>query len=402
MTQPSSGLVVVRASQTNVSCFGQSTGSIQIAPSGGTPPYTFLWSSGATTQNLSNIPAGSYSVNIRDSSQCQLTSTPPFVVSQPLAALTITQQSITPVACFGGSTGAVTVNVAGGTTPYSFLWSNGATTQNLNGVVAGSYTLTVTDGNGCTSTSPTFVVAQPAAALNVSSVVVTNAGCFGSVGNVTITVTGGTAPYTFLWSNGATTQNLIGVAPGTYSVTVTDARSCSTVRSNIVVGQPSGSLLVTLANLQNVNCFGGATGAINIGVSGGTPPYSFVWTSGQTTQNISGLTAGVFNVTVQDSNGCTSGVNSFRVTQPAAPLLATASAGAKLFVFFFFFFLDCFIFFFFFLFHSQQCVVLWWIHGWNHCCCFWWNFSLLFLVVQRPDEPELGERSSWKLQFDRH
>jgi uncharacterized YccA/Bax inhibitor family protein len=249
VTQPAAALSASLAVVTNVSCFGASTGSVTINVGGGTAPYTFLWSNGATTQNLNGIPAGTYSVQVRDANNCGPV-TVSATVSQPAAALTVALGSVTNVSCFGAATGSATINVAGGTAPYTFLWSNGATTQNLNGVPAGTYTVQVRDANNCGPATLSVTISQPASGLSVTLGTVTNVACFGgSTGSATINVAGGTAPYTFLWSNGATTQNLNGVPAGTYTVQVRDANNCGPATLSVTISQPASALSVQVKKI---------------------------------------------------------------------------------------------------------------------------------------------------------
>jgi large repetitive protein len=153
------------------------------------------------------------------------------------------------------------LTVTGGTAPYTYLWSNGATTEDLTNVVAGTYNVTITDANGCTTTA-SGTVTQPAAAL-AGTTTTTPVLCFGdATGAVNLTVTGGTAPYTYLWSNGATTEDLTNVIAGTYNVTITDANGCTTTASGIVT-QPAAALAGTTTTTA-VLCFGDATGAVTL------------------------------------------------------------------------------------------------------------------------------------------
>ncbi len=317
ITQPP---VPLTASTTveNVKCFGAATGSINLLVNGGTPPYSYLWNNGATTEDLLNIAAGVYTVTITDASLC--TTTASGTVIQPASAL-IGITAVTNVSCFGGASGAVNLTVTGGTAPYTYLWSNGATTEDLVNVVAGVYTVTITDASLCTTTA-TATVTQPAAALGASAAV-TNIKCFGeAAGAVNLTVTGGTAPYTFLWSNGATTEDLVNVVAGVYTVTVTDANLCTTTATGTVT-QPAASLSGTTAVI-NVGCFGEATGAVNLTVTGGTEPYTYLWSNGAMTEDLVNVAAGVFTVTITDANLCTT-IATGTVTQPSAALSASAS-----------------------------------------------------------------------------
>ncbi|WP_165917388.1 beta strand repeat-containing protein [Flaviaesturariibacter aridisoli] len=309
---PVSGVSVV----TNVACFGGNTGAINLTPIGGTGPYTFLWNSGATTEDRTSLTAGSYSVTITDNNGCTGTVSN-IAVSQPTAPVSGTTV-VTNVACFGGNTGAINLTPAGGTGPYTFLWNNGATTEDRTGLSTGNYSVTITDNNGCQSTVSNISVGQPSDPLSASTVV-TNIACFGgNTGAINLTPSGGTSPYTFLWNNGTTTtEDRTGLSAGTYSVTITDNNGCQATINNISVSQPaaalSGSTVVT-----NNACFGGSTGAINLTPAGGTSPYTFLWNNGSTSEDRNGLAAGTYSVTIADANGCQATISNISVGQPSA------------------------------------------------------------------------------------
>jgi len=251
------------------------------------------------TQDLVNVPAGSYTVTITDGNLC--TTQASATVSQPSAALDASATA-TDVKCFGESTGAVDLTVTGGTAPYTYLWSNGATTEDLVNIVAGTYTVTVTDANLCTVTA-SATVSQPSAALDVSATV-TDVKCFGeSTGEVDLTVTGGTAPYTYSWSNGATTEDLVNIVAGVYTVTVTDANLCTAI-TTVAVSQPESALSGT-TSVTDVGCFGESTGEVDLTVTGGTAPYTYLWSNGAMTQDLVNVPAGSYTVTITDGNLCT-------------------------------------------------------------------------------------------------
>jgi hypothetical protein len=130
----------------NVSCFGLSDGAATVTPAGGTAPYTFLWSTGATTQTITNLAAGVYSVTVKDVNNCSITV--PVTISQP-TSLSLNPVVTTNVSCFGGANGSINITANGGVTPYSYAWSNGSTQEDLSNVAAGNYVVTITDGNGC-------------------------------------------------------------------------------------------------------------------------------------------------------------------------------------------------------------------------------------------------------------
>ncbi len=317
ITQPSLPLTNT-GTTTPVSCFGGTNGAVNIIPNGGTLPYSYLWNTGATTQNINSLAAGNYNVTITDANGC--TSTYATTITQPAAPITVNGVT-TNILCFGGNTGAINITPAGGTPGYTYLWSNGATTQDINGLTAGSYNVTVTDINGCTNNAYVANITQPAAALTVNGIT-TNVLCNGgNNGSINITPAGGTPVYSYLWSNGATTQDINTLAAGTYNVTVTDANGCTNNAYSAIITQPSLALSTT-ASLTQVSCFNGADGAINIDPNGGTLPYSYTWSNGATTQDISGITAGNYNVTITDANGCT--INyATTITQPATPVSVT-------------------------------------------------------------------------------
>jgi hypothetical protein len=171
-------------------------------------------------------------------------------------------------------------------------------------LAAGTYTVTVTDSNGCIS-SQTATISQPVAALAATIAGTQNVNCFGDLsGNVDITVSGGTLPYTFVWSNGATSEDLSNIGAGTYTVSIADANGC-TESLSVTISQPAASLSANAQVTANVSCNSGANGSIDLTVNGGTIPYSYAWNNGAVTEDLNGITAGLYIVTVTDANGCT-------------------------------------------------------------------------------------------------
>lgn len=326
ITQPAAPLTL-STTQVNVLCFGASTGSIDLTPAGGTMPYTYSWSNGATSQDLTGLAAGTYTVNVTDangaSGTCAATAT--VTITQPAAPLTLSQTQVN-VLCFGGSNGSVNLTPAGGTAPYNYTWSNGFTGQDPSGLIAGTYTVVVTDANGstggCTATS-TVTITQPAAPVS-GTTTQTNVLCFGgTTGAINLTPAGGTLPYSYLWSNGATTQDISGLAAGTYSVVISDANGSTggcTASVSVTITQPAAPLTLSTSQV-NVLCNSGSNGSIDITPAGGTAPYSYLWSNGATTQDLSGLPAGTYTVNVSDANGTTGGcaaTATITITQPTA------------------------------------------------------------------------------------
>lgn len=309
ITQPAAISVVPTV--TNVSCNGGNNGSINLTVTGGTPGYTYNWGSGVTTQNRSELAAGTYSVTITDAANC--TATFSEGISQP-AAISIVP-SATNVSCNGGNNGAINLMVSGGTSPYTYAWGNGITSQNRTGLISGTYNVTVTDSAGCTVTA-SKTISQPTA-IEVS-VTVHNTVCNQDNGSAIVGARGGTPGYSYLWNTNATDSSVSGLAAGNYYVTVTDHNHCQSTDS--VVVNYSSSLLTNLT-YTDVSCYGSADGSASISAIGGAAPFRYLWSTGATDSSINDLPAGQYTVVVSDSNHC-SGIDSFTITQPGPILLS--------------------------------------------------------------------------------
>ncbi|MCC7507537.1 MAG: T9SS type A sorting domain-containing protein, partial [Saprospiraceae bacterium] len=255
---------------------------------------------------------------------CTTTTCATVTCTPPNCNLTVSS-AVTSVSCFGGSNGSINISTTGGTAPLTYLWSNGATTEDLNNLTAGTYCVTVTDANGCTATT-CATVTQPTQLQPVAAATPTV--CGQATGSINLTVSGGTPGYTYVWSNGATTQDLANLSEGTYCVTITDANGCTTTTCATVTCTPPNCNLTVSSAVTSVSCFGGNNGSINIITTGGTAPLTYLWSNGATTEDLNNLTAGTYCVTVTDANGCTASTCA-TVTQPTAltPVaIATATA----------------------------------------------------------------------------
>lgn len=284
---------VPAATVTNVTCNGGTNGAINVTVTGGTAPYTYLWNGGATTPNRTNLAAGSYTVTVTDANGCTGTTTA-SVTQAPVITLSVTSTAAT---C-AGNNGSATVTATGGTTPYTYAWSTGATTQTINNLVPGTYSVTVTSANGCTALGNTVVSGPTPVTLTTTS---TPATCSGNSGSATVTANGGSTPFTYAWSNGGTTATISNLTPGTYTVTVTAANTCTATASVVVAGNIAISLSTTTTQANCVQSNGG----VNLTVSGGTAPYTYAWSNGATSQNLTGIAAGSYTVIVTDGAGCT-------------------------------------------------------------------------------------------------
>ncbi|MFK8007335.1 MAG: LamG-like jellyroll fold domain-containing protein [Saprospiraceae bacterium] len=297
---------------TNINCNGSANGEIDLAVTGGTSNYSYAWSTGASTQDISSLAAGDYTVTVTDENTCQLSETYRITEPDTISATAV----ISDVECFEGNDGAIAQTVSGGTPPYSFIWSNGATVEDISGLTVGTYTVSITDFYNCPIEIKSYIVAEPTD-LTISETH-SDVTCYnGSDGNISITPSGGTPIYNYLWSNGATTNNLNSIVAGTYTLTVTDANNCSESIS-VIVGESTE--IIASATIDSVLCNGGNTGSISLSVSGGNPGYSYDWNTSATTSTINGLVASTYTVTITDNSSC-SIVNSFTVGEP--PVLNT-------------------------------------------------------------------------------
>ncbi|MCA1800338.1 MAG: SprB repeat-containing protein, partial [Actinobacteria bacterium] len=260
--------------------------SASVTPIGGTAPFTYLWSNGATTASISGIPGGTYSVIVTDANQCNATCEV-TVESQPALVIDCSAEE-----GICGDDGSASASIISGTQPYTYLWSNGETTADISGLAAGIYSVTVTDANGCEATCEVDVAVQPALTAECEG----TDGLCGDDASASVTPIGGTAPYTYLWSNGATTASISNIAEGSYSVTVTDANGCTAVCTTSVVTSVEPLVDIFCENdLQPIINNGGSQTVENTDNCQG--PYAF-WTNnlvnGYTSQKHWTVTDGSF------------------------------------------------------------------------------------------------------------
>ncbi|MBN2682415.1 MAG: SprB repeat-containing protein, partial [Bacteroidales bacterium] len=283
----------------DVLCNGDCNGQATANGAGGTPPYTYLWESGETSNPALALCAGNQNVTIYDANLCPATET--FVVGEP-TVLTAAIGAFTNISCNGLCDGSATVNVGGGTTPYTYLWDNAEITNPSIALCVGATDVLVTDDNGCTA-STTANITEPTA-INVSLNTSTNISCNGICdGSATLTVSGGTAPYDFEWGNGETTNPATALCAGNTDVTVTDDNGCS-VTFSVNLTEPDPIVINVLAT-TDVLCFGDCNGSATLGIVGGTPAYTIGWGNGESANPATALCGGNTDVTVTDANNCT-------------------------------------------------------------------------------------------------
>ena len=309
--------LVVSMNTTNETCANSNNGTATIEVSGGVQPYTFVWN-GATLPTIpsqTDISAGTYTATITDQNTC--TATTQGVVSAP--QILNADATVQEILCNGTGQGGILVNVTGGTQPYAYLWddSNIGDTANPQNLTAGNYSVTITDNNNC-QTSLTTTIQQPdPIALNYNT---QDATCNGIAnGSIFLEITGGSAPYTFVWIGGLPeTEDQTGNAPaGTYSVTITDINGCVASIDNILVGQPDELQLTVIAS-TNETCPNNNDGTAQVQASGGTQPYWYEWADDHDGDAFANnLAANTHTATVTDINGCTASA-SFNIEQPDA------------------------------------------------------------------------------------
>lgn len=286
-------------SATDVLCHGDSTGNITTITTGSN--YTYLWNTGDTTANLTNLGAGTYQLTA-SSGFCQDTLS--VLLTEP-TAIALSLSSSTNPSCNGDSTGTIDITNNGGTTPYTYLWSNTATTQNLDSLPVGPYNLTLTDGNGCTAALSVVLTEPSAISVSYST---TNVSCGGlNDGTASVAPVGGTPGYTYFWdvtASNQTTATAINLTSNTYSVTVTDLEGCTAEANGVFVnpGIPVDSNDVPLVVLTGLlDCDLNPIGALEINT---TNTYSYLWSNGATSVNVTALPAGTYSVTVSNGLGC--------------------------------------------------------------------------------------------------
>jgi uncharacterized protein (DUF2141 family) len=322
------GQCQMSASINNVTCCGMNNGAIDILAFGGTAPYNIAWTgpvSGNPIGNeinsnignyiISNLLAGFYTISLTDANGCitQISA----IITEP--ACLIGSVTSTNCLCFGDQSGSITITSAGGVAPYDVSWSGSVNgnppgteiaasggTYTINSLPAGNYAVAVTDATSC-QWNLNVTITQPSA-LVASSGNLTQVVCFGAAtGGATITATNGTAPYNVSWSGPVSgdpagveiaasggSYNITNLTAGTYTVSVTDANNCTTT-TGLIITEPS-PLNVTGITSNN---------GIDITVNGGTAPYTYVWSTGTTTEDLTNLMPGTYTVTVTDANGCT-------------------------------------------------------------------------------------------------
>jgi len=312
-------------SSANLTCNSACNGTATVSATGGTTPYTYSWTGGGgTNSTASSLCAATYSCTITDANNCSVVQT--VTITQP-GALNIVPASVNP-ACNGSSTGSATATVSGGTGIYTYSWTGGVigggqNTFSATGLASGTYTCTIQDANNC-STSQTFTITDPAAMVLTPSS--TQTACTLATGTASVTVAGGTGPFTYSWApnpgGGQNTANATGLPVGSWTVDVTDSKAC--VQNSIFNITAAGAPVTSIASSTNIVCNSACTGSATVSATGGVAPYTYSWSGGGGSGiTANSLCAATYNCTITDANHCSS-IQSVVITQPAALAITPA------------------------------------------------------------------------------
>lgn len=313
--------LVLSVSGTNLSCYLSANGVAQASVSGGRTPYAYAWSNGATVDSITSLTAGAYALTVTDSSGCMTNAG--ITITEP-DSLSIQTTLVDSILCQGGSDASLTATAVGGTLPYGYTWNTGSTADSIGGLTAGTYSITVTDTNGCVHAKST-VISEPAL-LTLTFDSLNHLSCFESAdGSIYASSSGGIGAMSYNWNNGGTAASLTALTAGSYTVTVTDANGCTTNQS-ANINQPDEINVTT--TVTHVLCYGDSSGSASTMVSNAQGSVSYLWSTGNTMATDTGLMAGAYQVTVTDSAGCGQ-IDSVVITEPNLLTVVTVAVDSN-------------------------------------------------------------------------
>ncbi len=281
----------------SISCFEGNDGQLSATATNGLAPYNYAWSNGAETATIDGLSQGNYEVIVSDQNGC--TTTANYTLNQP-DALDISS-TVVGESAIGANDGSIDIQTSGGAGNYTYQWSHGPQTANVNMLAPGTYELSVTDQNGCARTE-SFMIQAFNCVLQAQAAVVP-ASCFGAEdGHVQLSTNEDPEGLSFSWSNGASTQSLTDVGAGSYTVVITNAFNCSETIT-VEVAEPS-ALVMAVSALSEATCDNATDGSAEAQVNGGTAPYTYQWSNGESDAVATQLPAGTQSVVITDANGC--------------------------------------------------------------------------------------------------
>lgn len=287
--------IVVDITETPVTC-QFNNGKLHAFPSGGKPPYQYIWSNGDNTAKTENLATGNFNVKVIDADGCIGEG---YKYLSSFSPVNVQIVSVTPTAC-NAATGSITLLAFGGQSPYTINWLQypNETNFTLNNLLVGNYSFIVTDANGCNKNGTVYVSSDPPFNLGFN---ITYPSCENPNGQVTANLSGGTLPFDYIWNDGSTTATLTNIKKGFYQVTITDASGCSIAKG---INIPSTSPLTLNFGTTIASCIYNSDGAINVNIQNGTAPYTYTWSNGGNTSSIGNLRSGEYRVAVKDALGC--------------------------------------------------------------------------------------------------
>lgn len=314
VAEPSQPVSIGVLTVEHLQCHGDSSGSISVSATGGTGSISFLWNNGIAADTVSNLPSGTYTMTATDANGC--TALTNVLVTEP-AEIQLSISSVD-IACYGHNTGSLSATATNGQGSVSYLWSNGSTSAQVSSMLAGVYTLTVTDSNGCSSVD-SIVLSEPADSLSAVFTSVQPVLCHGdATGAIHTSGSGGTGDLSYSWNQGGADSNIVGLQAGVYTLVITDDNGCS-YTMDTVIREPETPVNIGLDTLKHVRCYGDSTGGLIVFSDGGTGQHQYMWNNGMTMAATSALPAGSYTITVTDEHGCTSSTT-VEIEQPESAL----------------------------------------------------------------------------------
>jgi hypothetical protein len=307
----------------DISCYNQNDGAIDLTISGGSAPFTYLWSGlngfSSLAEDLSSLTSGQYDVTVTDYNNCSVSNSI-NIINPPLFSGSMLSSS--DVSCNGGDDGNILLDISGGTPPYNYLWSNGAISQSLLNISANNYSVAISDSNGCAIPTIYTNISEPAPSFLTSTK--QDVSCYGlSDGYIDITYqpVNNNISYSFLWSDGSVSEDNSNLSAGIYSLTITENNTCD-ISLTILISQPN--VIVVQDSINNVSCKGGSDGKVFLAVSGGTPFFSYLWSNGFNSPLPTNLSQGLYTYTITDINGCQFN-GSVNIEEPLTNIVITDS-----------------------------------------------------------------------------